>query len=180
MAVSTPLFQVGFKGDDPGTGLANQRLTLLGDLGLEALLGNSSPLYARLYEEGLINRNFFYDCESYPGCSYLLAGGESRDPEAVREAILAEAERLVREGIDPELWERLKKGVYGNRVRSLNSFENLCVGQAQAFFAGGNFLDFAQLCRDIRKEEAEDLIARWVVRARTSLSIVWPVGGAAA
>ena len=48
----------------------------------------------------------------------------------------AEARRIEAEGVDPGLWDRVKKGVYGWRVRSLNSFETLCVNQAQNFFAG--------------------------------------------
>ena len=87
-------------------------------------------------------------------------------------AVAAEAARIGREGVDPALWERVKKGVYGNRVRGLNSFENLCVGQAQAFFAGHDFLQFAEIFSAITKEEAEALITGWVTEERTALSVV--------
>ena len=66
----------------------------------------------------------------------------------------------------------MKKGVYGNRVRGLNSFENLCVGQAQAFFAGYDFLRFAEIFASITKEEAEELISNWVTEERAALSVV--------
>ncbi len=68
----------------------------------------------------------------------------------------------------------MKKGVYGGKVRALNSFENLCIGQAQGFFAGRDSLRFADLFADIRKEDVEALIARWVTPARTSLSVIRP------
>ena len=178
MEVSTPIFQLGYKGDVPQRGEEDLRQQLVGELALEALLGNSSPLYAKLYREGLINQNFSYGYESYPGCSFLCAGGESRDPLAVREAVAAEAARIGREGIDGRLWERLKKGVYGAKVRSLNSFENLCVGQAQSFFAGYDFLRFADLFASITKEEGERLIEEWVTEERAALSVVRPKGGA--
>ena len=174
MEVSTPLFQLGYKGDAPGRGDENLRQELVGELALEALLGNSSPLYAKLYREGLINQNFSYGYESYHGCSFLCAGGESRDPAAVRQAVSDEAARIGREGIDLKLWERLKKGVYGAKVRSLNSFENLCVGQAQAFFAGADYLRFADLFDGITKEDGERLIQDWVTEERTALSVVRP------
>jgi predicted Zn-dependent peptidase len=155
------------------------RQHLVGELALEALLGNSSPLYAKLYQRGLINQNFTYGYESETGCAFLCAGGESKDPYAVRQAVADEAARIGREGIDEALWVRLKKGLYGNRVRGLNSFENLCVGQAQSFFSGTDFLRFAQLFRVITKQEAEELIANWVVETRTALSIVTPKEDAA-
>ncbi len=177
MAVSTPMFQLGYKGDPVQGGEERMRQELVGELALEALLGNSSPLYAKLYRQGLINQSFSYGYESFPGCAFLCAGGESKDPEAVRLAVAEEAARIGREGIDGKLWQRLKKGLYGNKVRALNSFETLCVGQAQAFFAGTDYLRFADLFTAITKEEAEALIADWIVRERTALSIVRPMGG---
>ena len=174
MAVSTPLFQLGYKGDAPQRGEEGLRQELVGELALEALLGSSTSLYARLYRQGLINQKFSYGYDSYPGCAFLCAGGESPDPDAVRRAVAEEAGRIGREGIDGKLWERIKKGVYGGKVRGLNSFENLCVGQAQAFFAGVDYLRFADLFSCITKEEAEELIARWVTPERTALSVIRP------
>ena len=172
MEVSAPIFQLGWKGDAPGKGEERLRRQLLGELALEVLLGNSSPLYAKLYREGLINQEFGYGYEDSFGCAFLAANGESKDPEAVRMAVAEEAARIGREGVDKQLWERVKKGVYGNRVRGLNSFENLCVGQAQAFFAGYDFLRFAELFDAITKKEAEELIGTWVTEERAALSVV--------
>ena len=172
MEVSAPIFQLGWKGDAQKNGEDRLRQELVGGLALEVLLGNSSPLYAKLYREGLINQEFGYSYESSLGCAFLAADGESKDPEAVRMAVAEEAARIGREGVDKQLWERVKKGVYGNKVRGLNSFENLCIGQAQAFFAGSNFLSFAGLFDSITKEETEELIVNWVTEERTALSVV--------
>ena len=172
MEVSAPLFQLGYKGDAPVNGEARLRQQLVGELALEVLLGSSAPLYARLYREGLINQSFAYGYESSPGCAFLMAGGESRDPEAVRMAVADERDRIGREGVDAQLWERVKKGVYGSKVRGLNSFEHLCVGQAQSFFAGSHFLRFSDLFDSLTKEEAEELIANWVTEERAARSVV--------
>ena len=174
MAVSCPIFQLGFKGDAPERGEAGLRQRLLGELACEVLLGSSTPLYARLYQRGLINRNFSYGYDSVPGCAFLAAGGESKDPAAVRRMVQAEARRIGRAGVDPGLWERVKKGVYGAMVRSLNSFETLCISQAQSFFAGQDYLRFPELFADIQKADVEALIARWVTPQRSALSVVRP------
>ena len=174
MEVSVPLFQLGFKGEAAPEGEGALRQQLLGELACEALLGNSGPLYARLYREGLVNRKVSYGYESYPGCAFLCAGGESKDPEGVRAAVAAEAERIAREGIDPELWERLKKSSYGNRVRALNSFEHICISQAQSFFQGCDFLRFPEVYDSLTREDAQAMIARWVTPERTALSVVRP------
>lgn len=178
MEVSTPIFQLGFKADTAPAGQARLRQRLLGELACEALLGNSSPLYARLYGEGLINNNFSYGFESYPGCAFLCAGGESQDPEAVRAAVLAEADRLCREGVDEDLFRRLKKGVYGAKVRGLNSMENTCIELAQGHFAQFDYLEFPEVFDSIEKPDVEACLRAWVNEARCGLAVVRPKGEA--
>lgn len=177
MEVSTPIFQFACKLEPVPHGTETLRMQLLGDLTAQALVGPSSPLYASLYEQGLINREFDCGCELYPGCAFLYAGGESRDPDTVAEQIVGEAGRLVREGIDEGLWQRLKKAAYGSRVRGLNSFENLCVGQAQSFFSGAQALAFPELFDTITREDARELLNTWTQPGYACLSVVRPKEG---
>ena len=177
MEVSTPIFQIGYKGDPMPNGAETLRVQLLGELAIQAMVGPSSLLYQELYEQGLINNRFDCGCELYPGCVFLYAGGESRDPRTVSNRLKEEAQRLVRDGIDEGLWERLKKAAYGNRVRALNSFENLCVGHAQSFFTGADALDFPGEFDRLTRQEAQQLLKRWVVDERTTLSVVRPREG---
>lgn len=174
MEVSTPIFQLGFKADPAKRGEEWLRRTLTGELACEVLLGNSSPLYAKLYNEGLINKNFGYGFELYPGCALMAAGGESKDPRKVRDAVLAEGERLAREGVDPALFSRVKKGVYGAKVRSLNSFENVCIELAQSHFAGVEYFRFPELFDSISLSDVEACIRAWVTPQRCGLAVVRP------
>ena len=48
------------------------------------------------------------------------------------------------------------------------------MGQAQAFFAGADYLRFADLFDGITKEDGERLIQDWVTEERTALSVVRP------
>lgn len=176
MAVSAPMFQIGFKGDAPQTPEETMRQEVLGDLALEALLGSSSALYQSLYEAGLIDQSFSYGYQHYPHCAFLVADGESKHPEKVRDAILDEAKRIAQQGIDPALWQQIVKGCYGHQVQQLNVFETLCIGQAQSFFQGGNYLDFPAHYDAITAQDAQNLIAQWITPARTALSVVMPKG----
>ena len=174
MAVSTPIFQLGFKIPPAQEGAARLRQRLLGDLAAEALMGTSTPLYARLYREGLVDHGFSYGYMDDTGCAMVLAGGESRDPAAVRKAILEEAARLQREGLDQGLFQRLKKAAYGGRVRSLNSFETLCVDQAQAYFAGEDVWTFPQVFDTIQKDDVEAAVAAWFQAEKAAIMVVRP------
>ena len=176
MAVSTPIFQLGWKADPAPMGEAHMRQQFLGELACEAVFGTSTPLYARLYREGLVNQNFSYGYEAYPGCALLAVGGESRDPWAVREAIAAEAARIGAEGLDEALFTRLKKGLYGGKVRALNSFEFICVSLAQGHFAGEELFRFPEVFEAIAKADVEEAVRRWMTPDRTALSVVKPKG----
>ena len=174
MEVSTPIFQLGFKADPVKGGEEWLRQELMGELACEVLLGSSSPLYARLYSEGLINKNFGYGFELYPGAALMAAGGESRDPRRVRDAVLAEGERLARDGVDAALFRRVKKGVYGAKVRSLNSFENVCISLAQSHFAGVEYFRFPEVFDAITLADVQACIRSWVTPRRCGLAVVRP------
>lgn len=177
MEVSTPIFQLGWKAEPAPEGEERLRRQLMGELACEALFGASTPLYAALYAKGLVNSSFGGGYESYPGCAFLAAGGESRDPWAVRDAIQVEIARIGTEGIPTALWTRLKKAAYGGRVRGLNSFENICVELAQGHFAGTDYFRFPEVFDGIGKADVEDCIRAWMTPARSALSVVRPKEG---
>ena len=110
MEVAMPMFQLGFKCEPPALGDAAVRCEAVGDLAAEALFGESSALYLRLYEQGLIDPSFGGGFETVDGMAMLTASGDSDDPEAVRTAIIEEAQRLVREGISQkDFLQRFRK-----------------------------------------------------------------------
>lgn len=173
MEVSAPQFLIGFKGDAAPAG-ENLRQQLLAELACDVLFSPSAPLYTRLYEEGLINNSFEGGCDAAPGCALMTVGGESRDPERVLERVRDEIERVCREGIDPELWERQKKAAYGSCVRRLNSLEDTCIQMADSHFDGEEYFSFPGLYQQLEAEDAQTLIARWCAPERTAMAVIRP------
>lgn len=175
MPVAVPLFQLSFKGDAPGRG-EELRQRLVGELLCDTLFSPSAPLYTRLYEEGLINSSFESGYESVPGCAYLGVGGESRSPELVRERVMEEVERLRREGIDAQLWNRQKKAAYGGMIRRLNSLEDTCIELAISHFSGEDYLCFPELYQTIEPEDGQAMLEHWLTPERAVLSVIRPSG----
>ena len=106
MEVSAPQFLLGAKLPPAKRGDALLRQKLLADLTLSCLYRQSSPFYNRLYEQGLINADFFADIDYAADTMTLLAGGESRNPEAVLSAFTADAGQL--QGRTPVLQQLLR------------------------------------------------------------------------
>lgn len=173
MPVSMPLFALGFKGTPAAKG-AGLRQRLVAELVCDVLFSPSAPLYNRLYEQGLLNSSFGGFYSDGPGCAFIVAEGESRDPERVRDEVLKEAGRLAAEGIGQELWDRLKRAAYGAMVRRLNSMEDTCVELAEAHFDGEDYLSFPQVFQSIERSDGEGLLRSWCVEERAALSIIAP------
>lgn len=173
MEVAMPGFSIGFKCEPAQPGRDSLHQELLGDLAAELLMGESTPLYTRLYEQGLIDSDFSAGYEGVKGVSMLTASGDSRDPDAVMAAILDEADRVRREGADRELFERLKKSGFGRRVRELDSFENICYRMCQSCFDGAQYYDFPALYDAITLEEAQAFLARVLTKERAAISVVY-------
>ena len=178
MAVSSPNFLLGLKARPHPAGEEDLRLQLLGDLAGDILAGESSPLYAKLYSEGLIDKSFFVSYESSPGTAFLMLGGESKQVEPVTEAILDEGARLRREGINPDLFRRCKKAAYGSRVRALNSMEHVGTRLAAGKLKGYHYYRFADLYDTIALEDIQAFLDGLIRQDCAALSVVTPKGTA--
>ena len=152
-------------------------MEFLGSMAAELLAGESSALYTRLYEAGLIDADFSIDYERMKGLALLEACGDSEDPEAVLAAILDEAQRLAQTGVDREQFARLKKSMLGRRLRELDSFENTCYRICAFYMDGVDYYDYPAAFDTVTPEDVERFLARVVTKERAAISIVWPKEG---
>ena len=174
MEVSMPTFLVGFKCPPQHGGETQHRFTAIGELACDVLMGESSPLYARLYAEGLINGSFGAAFDLLPGASYVYAGGDSKDPQAVAEAILAEAQRLVSQGVDGDYYHRVVNANFGAALKALNSFESIAVSMAEGCFQGYDPYRFPEVYDSITVEDVLDFLRQNMTRDHMALSVINP------
>lgn len=174
MEVSSPQFLAGFKCKPVPDGEEYLRTNLLGDMACDILLGDSSPLYLKLYDEGIINSSFGGSFEMLPGVSYLYAGGDCKEPRRVVEEIQKEAERLVREGVDEDFYQRVRRASFGANLRGLNSFENIAVCLTEGYFHGYDPLCFPQVFDTIHKDDIVQFLKDNILEERMVLSQIVP------
>ena len=174
MEVSMPMFSVGFKGTEIPKGPQRLRQEIIGDLAGEILCGESSRLYQSLYESGLIDPGFGVSYSLVRELSMLCLGGDSENPQAVLDAVLEGARRIVKEGVDEALFLRLKRSAVGRRIRGLDSFEGLCYRLALSDFDGYDYFTFPELYESITAEDVRRLIAREITPEQAVLSIILP------
>ena len=175
MEVSMPSFQLGFKCEPLGKGETAVRQEIIGDLAAEALFGESSALYLKMYEEGLIDSSFGGGFETIEGMAMLSACGDSDDPERVLAAILEQAAALVKEGIPHESFLRMKRSALGRRIRGLDSFDGTCFRICAYHFSDFDYFRFPEIYRDIESVEILEFIQRVVTADRAGLSVIVPL-----
>lgn len=174
MEVSMPQFLAGFKCRPIDGGEPLLRQSLVGDLACDVLFGDSSPLYTRLYEEGLINGSLGGNFDTLPGAAYLYVGGDAKEPRRVFEDIMAQARRLGEEGIDEAFYQRVRRASYGSMLRSLNSFENIAVSMSEGHFRGFDYYRFPEIFETVSKSDVERFLRENVVPDRAALSLIVP------
>ena len=174
MEVAMPMFQLGFKATPLGNGEEAVRMESVGDLAAEALFGESSPLYQRLYEEGIIDGSFGGGFETVDGMALLLASGDSEVPEKVKEAILNQAGILLEEGLDEKDFLRMKRSALGRRIRDLDSFDSLCFRICAYHFSGYDYFRFPEVYKSVTARDVLDFIRDVVRPERSCLCVIEP------
>lgn len=174
MEVSMPMFLAGYKCRTVGSGEEMLRESMIGDLACDALFGDSSPLYTRLYEEGAVNSSLGGNYDMLPGACYLYVGGDVKEPRRVFDEITRQARKLGEEGIGEDFYQQLRRAAYGGMLRSLNSFENIAVSMAEGYFRGFDYYRFPEIFDSVAKADVEAFLRENIVPERAALSLIRP------
>ena len=175
MEVAMPMFNLGFKCEPTGTGEEAIRQEIIGDLAAEALFGESSALYLKLYEEGIIDSSFGGGFETIDGMAMLLCSGDSDDPENVREEVLLAAQQIAREGVEEAAFQRMKRSAFGRRVRDLDSFNSTCYRLCAYKLTDFDYFEFPRVYESVQIPEIQEFLRRVVRPERCALSVIDPV-----
>lgn len=171
MECNMPIFALGFKKEaktDGEEGLYNR---LCSSFACELLFGEASAFYAELYRKGLINQEFGAEVVFYPNSLSLVLSGESRDPEAIKDAVLN-----VSRNIDDAYFERVKRALHGMRIRKFDRFSSVCRSLAEAEFAGYDYFDTFTVFEKIEKRDIMKFIADFPWENAMTMSKVLPKG----
>ncbi|MDD3428854.1 MAG: pitrilysin family protein [Oscillospiraceae bacterium] len=171
MAVSQPIFGLGFK----ETPMPNDiRTEIICDMLTELLVGDTTPLYRKLYDEGLINPGFSGEYLSGEGYLNFIFAGETKDPAQVEKLLRAEITRLKTQGVDEEMFTCIKNMMLGDFVTNLESIDDVAGDLAAAHFKGRTTYDeIAALC-DITVQDLNNALKTMLNPERSATVIIKP------
>lgn len=139
MDVNIPIFIIGFRDILKDESCVKKQIAI--EIILNSLIGKSSKLYQKLYNEGTIMSPLDFDYEFSDEYSHVLISGQSDEPKKVYENIL---NAIKNEELELEDFERSKKALYGEYVSEYNDVENIGRLFLQDAIRGINSLEYIE------------------------------------
>jgi predicted Zn-dependent peptidase len=170
MPISMPIFMVAYKVPMINENMVKKDLAI--EILFNIIIGSSSKLYKRLYEEGLILSEFGFDFEFARDYSHVIIQGTSKDPNKVVEEIKNEIEFFINQGISDEEFERQKKNVYGELVKRYNDVSTIGNMAMLNYFKGINMFVYFEEFDTISKEYVEEVLKSVFKEEKKVVSIV--------
>lgn len=176
MSVSMPMFMLGFKDNDIGYG-GNRLLkkNIETDILNEMLFGKSSPLYEKLYNEGLINQKFGADYEPQIDYGFTAIEGESENPQKVYDMIIEYIDNLHKKGLSEEEFERIKKVIWGRYIRSYNDIGGFSHEFISLKFMDIDYTDYYEVYKTVTLDDVKKRFEKHFDKEYAVLSVIEPI-----
>ncbi len=170
--VAMPIFMYGFKLNPNFSNIIKTEISL--DILLEILTGKSSDLYEKLYEKGLITSPLGVDITLEKEYAFFNISGESREPDEVVSEIKDAIVKLKKEGINKDIFERIKKRLLGDYIRQFNSVDKIAHMFMANIFRNVDIFEYANSYMDIEISDIEYVLDKYFDFDKEALSVVKP------
>ena len=171
LAMSVPVFSFGYK-EKCETPERTLKEIVETNILLEVLIGESSPLYSSLIEKGLINSQFSKEYFVGYGYETIMFDGESTNPQAVADEIKLEVARLKKDGIDDELFETVRRNLYGKEIMQYNDIDAVANGMISCYFSDYGIFDTMDIYKNVTKADIEKRLLEVMDEKYSALSVV--------
>ena len=172
MDVNNPIFVIAIKDKT----LENETEQVKKHIAIEILLniiaGKSSKLYKELYEKGMVMSPLDLDYEFSKQYAHIAISGQSNEPERVMEELKKEIEKLKKEGLEKQQFERIKKKIYGDYITEYNDISGVARMLMADYFKGINSFEYIENHKQVTKEYTEKILKEIFDENKMVISIV--------
>ena len=177
LEVSTPLYTIGIKDTVSTKGTINAEKTSVKkhismEILLNLIIGRSSNLYKKLYNEGTIYGQPSLEYEFTNIYAHAMISGKSNDPQKVFDEFKNEVKKLKNNGINEEDFKRIKKMIYGGYVKEYNDVQDIARMFLADSFKGINSFDYLEEIEGITVEYLEQILQDVFKKEKMILSVV--------
>ncbi len=174
LEVSRPLYTIGIK--DKNSQCMQKEELVKKELSIQVLLnmliGRSSNLYKKLYNEGIISSQPSLDYEYGKNYAHILITGQTNEPEKVYNEFRLAVKNNIKNGINKQDFERIKKMIYGGYVKEYNDVTDIARMFLSDYFKGINSFSYLEEIDAINVEYANQVLKDVFKEENMVLSIV--------
>lgn len=145
MEVSMPMFVIGYKDKkEENENIVKKHIAI--EIILNILIGKSSTLYKELYKEGLLISEPTLEYEFSNTYAHVIITGNSINPKEVLKRLRKRIQEKIKQGLEQEEFERIKKTMYGDYVKEYNEIGDIARMFLADFFKGINSFEYIEEC----------------------------------
>ena len=174
MEVSIPSFILAYKDQVDEKHLVKKHLAV--EILLQLMIGKSSELYKKLYQEGLLLQEPEMAYEFTDSYAYAMIGGASQNPKKVQDEWNQAVARFRQTGFQEEDVERIKRMLYGEYVKEFNDVSNIARMFLADYFKGIQSFDYLEEIQTIHQDYLMQILREVFQEEKEVISIVEPKG----
>ena len=176
MEVSMPMFVIGIKDSIKGNNEIVEEAIIKRHIAIEIILnliiGKSSKLYKKLYEQGLLMEEPYLDYEFDKTYRHITITGNSTNPKKILKNIQEEILNLKNNGIDETAFQRIKKKLYGRTVKEFTDVSDICRMFLNDYFKGINSFNYLENYKQISSSYTMQILEEVFKEEKTVISII--------
>lgn len=174
--VGISIFHLGYKCRPVSERKEKVRKYITASITASLLSSKSNKMYSRLMNDGIINNTF--DCEIFDGDGYmsLIFSGESSQPDEIRQAVVNEFSRILKDGVCERDFQRIKKSSYGDLIRQLNNVPAVASLMINNALSGIGTYDIIDTFSEITSQDVYEFIKSELTEDKLVLSVIEKAG----
>ncbi len=176
MAVAKPHLCIAFKEkpfDLSSKSIIKDEVTC--DILTELIVGSMTPLYRKLYDEGLVAPGFSGEFLNINGATCILFSGETNKPQEVKKLLLDEIENLRKNGVNEQMFNLCKNLMYGEFVQGLENVDDVANGLAWVFFKNRTPEQMMQTLAQLKLKDVNNMLSKVLFENKSATIIINPI-----
>jgi predicted Zn-dependent peptidase len=171
MNVSMPIFAIGIKDvSKMDSEIVKKHIAI--EILLNVIIGKSSDLYKKMYNQGLLLEEPSIDYEFSEEYAHIVISGQSNDSEEVYKMFKEEIENYKNNELNIDHFERIKKKIYGDYVVEYNSVSEIARMFLTDHMKKISSFDYIEQYKVITKEYVEQVLKEIFNNEYMALAIV--------
>ena len=170
MDISMPVEIIGFKDNNYKENMMEKDVAI--DIIGSAILGKSSKMYEKLYEEGKLKVVPGITYESAKTFGHTLIQFQADDYEYVTEEILKAFEEAKEKGISEEDFERCKRKIYGEYIRAFDDPDSVASAIVSDYAKGTDTFEYFDIFDKISLYDINKILKEIFRKDLMAISVV--------